>query len=82
MVNKQDIKHELDKIGILKDLVEAYEEIAATRMRKVRSSVLQNREFLSGLTSVFQDVKSSYRKEILRIMKEKKMKNYSKLSLI
>lgn len=48
----------------------AYEEIAATRMRRIKDSVLNNRRFLNGLTDVFRTVKHSYEKEISQLVRE------------
>lgn len=82
MLNKQQIIGEIIRLVTVKELVEAYEEIAATRMRRIRGAVLQRRDFLSGLTQIFQEVKTSYKNEILALMKRKKMKDTKKLSLI
>ncbi len=53
---------ETEKLGLveIKSLVEAYEEIAAGQMQKVRSAVLTAREFLGGLAEVFGEVKFNY----------------------
>lgn len=77
-----DIASELDFLTTLHGLIEAYEEIAATRMRKIRSSVVQTRDFTAGITDIFQEVKSSYRNELLLLMEKKKIKDPSKLSLV
>lgn len=45
-------------------IVNAYEEIAARRMQKIRKNVLQNRDFLAGLNQIFQIVKISYQKQV------------------
>ena len=42
-------------------IVEAYQEIAALRMRRVKKSVLQNRDFLMGLNDIYAQVVSSYK---------------------
>lgn len=77
-----EIENELDLLVNLSSLVEAYEEIAATRMRKIRSSVLVTREFMRGLTEIFQEVKSSYKQELQFLMQQKRIKDPSRLSLI
>ncbi len=41
-------------------LIVAYEEIAATRMRRVKGSVLKNRDFLEGLGDVYGLVREAY----------------------
>lgn len=82
MLNRKEVLGEIIRLSTLKELVEAYEEIAAMRMRRIRSTVLRARDFLEGLTTIFQEVKSSYKKQILALMKEKKIKNTSKLSVV
>lgn len=47
-------------MSALKSLVEVYEEVAASRMQKVRGAVIQSRYFLEGLLDVFGKIKSSY----------------------
>lgn len=47
-------------MSALKSLVEVYEEVAATRMQKVRGAVIQSRYFLEGLLDVFGKIKGSY----------------------
>lgn len=81
-MDKNQVNQEMEQYSFLKELVEAYEEIAAARMKKIRDSVLQSRIFLSGLNEVLQEVKASYKNEIVGLMKRKKIKDQSKLSLI
>lgn len=82
MINKRDVLSEIERLTGIKTLVEAYEEIAATRMRRIRNSVLQSRGFLEGLTQVYKEVQTSYKNEIERLMKKKKVKDKSKLFAI
>jgi F0F1-type ATP synthase gamma subunit len=49
----------MDLEGFL-NMVEAYEEISAIRMRKVKKSVLSRREFLQGLNEAFSYIIYSY----------------------
>ena len=81
MNSKRAISAERDGLLDLKSLVEAYEEIAANQMQKVRQSVLQSREFMQGVTEIFVKVRSSYEREILLLEKrsKKKIKEFSVL---
>ncbi len=58
MINKE-IKQELISLNVLHEIVETYEEIAAMRMRKIKSSVLINRSFLTELNQVYVDVENN-----------------------
>ncbi|KKU56530.1 MAG: ATP synthase gamma chain [Candidatus Amesbacteria bacterium GW2011_GWA2_47_11b] len=73
MASKRQIDSE--RLGLLeiKSLVDAYEEIAAGRMQKVRSAVLTAREFLGGLSEVFGEVKFNYTKEVLTVERKKRL---------
>ncbi|KKU30636.1 MAG: hypothetical protein UX44_C0017G0019 [candidate division WWE3 bacterium GW2011_GWA1_46_21] len=62
MFDIREVKNELLVLSELKTLVETYQEIAATRMRKIKSSVLLTREYLTGLNEVFQQIRYFYKK--------------------
>lgn len=61
MVGKKQISEEIEYSATLKTIVQAYQEIAATRMQRIRNSVLGSRDFLLGINTIFQQVKSSYK---------------------
>ena len=82
MINNQELKAELNRLTNLKTLIEAYEEIAANRMRKNRSVVLASRVFNEGLGGMYQQIKSSYRTQILTIMQRKRIANQRVLTMI
>lgn len=82
MINKQEVNSEIERLTAIKSLVQAYEEIAASRMKKIRESVLKSRDFQTGLADVLRNVQSSYKKEVERIMKKKKITDPSKISLV
>jgi len=63
-------------------LVQTYEEIAAIRMRKIRAAVLQNRDFNAGIQEIFQELITSYRTELNKLMQKHKVKNISALNLL
>lgn len=74
MTGKRAIVNETDGLLDLKALVDAYEEIAANQMQRVRSSVLQSREFMEGVTKIFTKVRRSYEKQIAQLEKSGKKK--------
>lgn len=71
MVNQKEIKLEIERLNQIKTLIETYEEIAANRMRKNRSVVLASRLFNDGLVNMYNEIKSSYRKQLLALMKKR-----------
>jgi ATP synthase F1 gamma subunit len=82
MVTKKELTRETEFLTTLKTILETYEEIAATRMARIRSSVLSSRDFLLEINAIFQQVKTSYRTQIELLMKKKKIKDSSRLTFI
>lgn len=82
MVTKKEIIKEKDLLVTLKTIMETYEEIAATRMARIRSSVLGSRDFLLEINAIFQQIKSSYKSQVRLVMQQKKIKDPSKLTFI
>lgn len=80
MIGKKEIALEIDYLSSLKNIVETYEEIAASRMQNIRGSVLQSRDFVFEINSIFQQVKNSHKKEVEKLMKSKRIKDQSKFS--
>ncbi len=82
MITKKEIVREIDFLNTLQTILETYEEIAATRMARIRTSVLGSRDFLLEINAIFQQVKSSYQSAIEIYMKKKKIKDASKLTFV
>ncbi len=72
MQNKHKTASDLELVGTLKMLAQAYEEVSVLKMQKVRTSVLTTREFLDGLSTVFVDVKRNYGNKIQKLIEKKK----------
>ena len=82
MITKKETGKEKDFLVTLHTILETYEEIAATRMARIRSSVLASRDFLLEINAIFQQVKSSYKNQIALLMQKKKIKDPKKLTFI
>lgn len=72
MKNYQTITNELERLGTIKALVDTYEVVAATSMRRIRNSVLENRAFHLGLNLIFQEVRRAHQKELRRLIPRRK----------
>lgn len=70
----RQIDDEIEDLNGIKTLVQTYEEIAATRMQKIKSSVLNTRNFLESLFEIYQHVKFSHDKMIQKLEKKKQEK--------
>lgn len=55
------IKQEIASLEDFSIMIDAYEEISAVRMRKVKKSVLSRREFMQGLNDAFGYIVYAYR---------------------
>lgn len=69
MRNRRNILAELYELGNFQSLTETFTEIAATKMQRVRDSVVKSREYVDGINVIFGDVKTTYDVEIKRLSK-------------
>ena len=76
MKSLKEIKTDLEVLHDFHDIIETYEEIAAIRMRKVKMSVLMEREFLKGLGDVFRFVEMAYDTYLIKLGNLKKGKRH------
>jgi len=82
MITKKELKNETEFLSTLRSVLETYEEVAATRMTRIRSSVLESRDFLLEINAIFQQVRSSYKEQVDQLMKRRRIKDPSKLTFI
>lgn len=61
MKSIKNLKDDMDYLTGFLTMVESYEEIAALRMRKVKKSILERREFMQGLNEAFAYISYAYR---------------------
>ena len=80
MIGKKYIQNELERLESIKTMVESYEEITATRMRRIRDSVLNTRQFLDGVNSIFSEVQRSYKWEVEALIKKYNKKYFVSLA--
>lgn len=64
ILRKKDIEAEIGQVSGLHELVEVYGQIASVRMKKIRETVLKNREFLASIDSIFRDTLSAYSRKL------------------
>ncbi len=82
MASKKDLSAEIEYLSALKNMLETYEEIAATRMQRIRASVLQSRDFVFEINVVFQHVKNSYKRQVEALMRKRKIKDPTKFTFL
>ena len=61
MKRLKELKEDFSSLGDFKIMIEAYEEISAIRMRKVKKTVLNRREFMQGLNEAFAYIAYAYK---------------------
>jgi F-type H+-transporting ATPase subunit gamma len=66
-----DIKEHIKSITALSELINAYEEIASIRMKKIRDLVLRNRQYQEDVNSIFERVRKSYSREVNALAKNR-----------
>lgn len=64
MLTKKDIQLQQESLIDLSEMVEAYEEMAAMKMKEVRDGVVKGRSFLEGLSEVFSEIRAEKGKEV------------------
>lgn len=82
MISKDSIQGQIENLDQLDSMVTTYEEIAASRIKQSRESVLRSRSFMSDISLVFFDVIASYKKQVELLMKIKRAKNLKDFSFI
>jgi ATP synthase F1 gamma subunit len=82
MVNEKDIQEEIEQLRGLEVLTQAYEEIASTRMKKTRSEVLSKRDFLAEINAVFEQVRKSYARQVVKLFEKKGLRRAGKITFL
>lgn len=82
MITKKEIDQEKTQVKVLAELSEVFGEIAAIRMRKIRDSVLKNRNFLSAIESIFRDSLAAYAGKLSELAKKGRIKEGGKVTFL
>ena len=70
MRQKKQIGTDINFVQNLNFVLQAYQQISAMRMNKIRGSVLNTRRFLERVSEVFYEVKTSYEHQIAKMQKK------------
>lgn len=82
MLDERSVNSEISQIEALETLVRAYGEVASVRMKKTRDSVLANREFLTELSKVFDEVRLSYAREVTALSRRPGFRRRGKVTFL
>lgn len=69
------------ELETLQLITQAFGEIASSRMKRTRDSVIRSRDYLSGIDDVFDDIRRAYALQIGK-MKTKKIKGKESITLL
>lgn len=70
----KDIATLNQELLILELVTTAFSEVASTNMKKTRNGVLTNRDFITEISSIFEDVRAEYTEQYLRQKRSQKGK--------
>ncbi len=79
MLHSRKIQEEVSDLVSLDNLVSAYQEIAALRMRGIRGDVLSQRVFADELSRLYATIKNIYRQDIKKLLHKEHIDNPSLL---
>lgn len=82
MIRLQDIKKTHEELVTLELITRAFGEIASNRMLQTRTGVISNREYLSELTALFDEVRASYSSEIKKIAQKYQKGNKKNITFL
>jgi ATP synthase F1 gamma subunit len=82
MKNLKATNQEIVSLHDVHDLVTAYQEIAANEMQSIRAEVLKKRAFLTDINTLFAEVLSSYKHEIIKLAQKNKTADPNSLSVL
>lgn len=82
MTGAHELKSLINQLQLLSTLTQTYQQIAANHIRRTRNSVVKNRDFITELLTLFQDVRTAYKTELRLLMKKRKIKHTDNISLI
>lgn len=86
MATRHELLDEIAFFQTFKGVVQGFEEVSTLKMKKIRSSVVQTRDFLTRLSHVYFQVKAANQKKIDRLLaadnKKKKKKGRGKAPLV
>src|SRR3989344_4538014 len=82
MITAKSLIKKIEEVQGLGELATTYEFIAASAMRRIRNSVLENRAFHLGLNAVFQHLRHAYERELSLLMRARHFGGQKKKRLV
>jgi F-type H+-transporting ATPase subunit gamma len=65
-MTKKEVKGEIADLSAIQDITNTYEQVAATRMRKIKDTIVQNRDFYESLSEIYFETQRCYQQSLVR----------------
>ncbi|MEP7166765.1 MAG: F0F1 ATP synthase subunit gamma [Candidatus Woesebacteria bacterium] len=72
MASKQQVEQMMTELETLQLITQAFGEIASSRMKQTRDFVITSRDYINGITDVFDDIRRGYVLEIGKLVKRQR----------
>jgi F0F1-type ATP synthase gamma subunit len=81
-MDKKTITKDISDLENLKNLANSYAQISSHRMRTTRESVLNSREFLAEINTIFLELQASYNRQFMSLARKKGFRKGEKITLL
>lgn len=82
MSSSKYLNEDLEAVGAIKSITSIYQEIASLRMNQLRGRVAATREFLDGISTVYNHAKTAYIADVKAQTPKQRKKMWSSLSFV
>lgn len=82
MQSKRLIDREISDLTAFRDLTQAYAEIASSRMKSTRDTTLKSRDFYAQIRSIFDEVRVTYAREVMRLRRRRRRKRDGEITFL
>lgn len=65
-MTKKEVKGQIADLTAIQDITNTYEQVAATRMRKIKDAIVQNRDFYESLLEIYFETQRCYQENLMR----------------
>ncbi|KKQ74860.1 MAG: ATP synthase gamma chain [Candidatus Woesebacteria bacterium GW2011_GWB1_38_5b] len=82
MITKKQIEEEIVRLITMDSVTRSYSQIASIKMKKIRETVLTARDFLEEINEIFIEVLYSYRLEVIKLSKKRKVSKNNNITFL
>lgn len=73
MSTLRTIEEDIDELGYIRNVLETYESVAATYMRRTKQSIVESRVFYDGLHGMYDEVSYAYQNELAAVKRKRSL---------